>query len=64
MATKKRRTYRIVGVPITDETVDNVAEKIFELAAELRGATEGLHRRQLTNSIMHLAADIAVTVTD
>lgn len=64
MAAKKRRTFRVVGEPLTEKTVDQVSESIHELAAELRRATDPLHQRQLTNSIMHLAADIAVTVSD
>jgi len=63
MVNKDARIYRIVGEPIVGQSVDDVAERIFVLADELRGATDALHRRQLTNSIMHLAADIAVTVT-
>ena len=64
VAKKKAKTYRIVGEPIVDKTVEDVSERIYELSEELRRATDAMHRRQLTNSIMHLAADIAVTVTD
>jgi hypothetical protein len=64
VAKKKAKTYRIVGEPIVDKTIEDVSERVCELAEELRRATDALHRRQLTNSIMHLAADIAVTVAD
>lgn len=63
MVKKDSRIYRVIAEPIVGQSVDDVAEKILVLANELSGASDALHRRQLTNSIMHLAADIAVTVT-
>lgn len=64
METKNRRSIRVIGERIVDRPTSEVAEKIEELAQELRRATDPLHVRQLTHGIMTLAADIAVTVTN
>ncbi|MFJ2991221.1 hypothetical protein [Pandoraea sp. NPDC087047] len=64
MASKNQRSIRVVGERIVDRPTSEVAERIEELAQELRRATDPLHVRQLAHSIMTLAADIAVTATN
>ncbi|AJE97259.1 hypothetical protein [Pandoraea apista] len=64
MAAKSQRSIRVIGERIVDQPIAKVAERIEELSQELRRATDPLHVRQLMHSIMTLAADIAVTVTN
>lgn len=56
------RTYEVKGETLADRTVEQVAEEIETLAHELRSVRALSTREQLASTIMHLAADIRVSV--
>lgn len=57
---RRGETFSVIGERRTDKTVDEIAEEIEQLAHDLRGSTT--NKDSLAEAIMHLAADISVTL--
>lgn len=65
MATKREvltesRTFQVIGERRGDKTMDEIAEEIEQLAHDLRANPE--NGEMLVDAIMHLAADIKVSM--